>query len=112
MAIKWLPKRAIRSLGRGSKVAAPDVFRFGEDVHDVMSTRLTRAMNGKLDAAEACRMIGEKQLAAVQAQVAFAQAIMSGKAATAASAYFDVYRRAVKRNRKRLGVRRKRWWGW
>jgi hypothetical protein len=37
---------------------------------------------------------------------------MSGKAATAAGAYFDVYRRAVKRNRKRLGVRRKRWWGW
>ncbi len=112
MSFKWLPKRTVRSRRRARKTLAPDVLQFGQDVGDVMSTRLTRAMNGKLDAAEACRMVGEKQLAAVQAQVAFAQAIMSGKAAMAAGAYFDVYRRAVKRNRKRLGVRRKRWWGW
>jgi len=57
-------------------------------------------------------MVGEKPLAAVQAQFAYARAIMSGNAATAAGAYFDVYRRAVKRNRKRLGVRRKRSWDW
>ena len=55
-------------------------------------------------------MVGEKPLAAVQAQFAYARAIMSGNAATAAGAYFDVYRRAVKRNRKRLGVRRKPSW--
>jgi len=77
-----------------------------------MSTRLTRAMNGELDAVEACRMVGEKQVAAVQAQLAYARAMMSGKPATAADAYFEVYRRAVKRNRKRLSGRRKRLWRW
>lgn len=112
MPIKWLPKRAFRFRRRSQKAPAPDVFQFGRDVGDVMSTRLTRAMTGELDAAEACRMVGEKQLAAVQAQFAFTRAIMRGKAATAAGAYFDVYRRAVKRNRQRLGRRQKRWWGW
>lgn len=112
MSIKWLSKRAVRSRRRAQRAPTPDVFQFGRDVGDVMSTRLTRAMTGELDAAEACRMVGEKQLAAVQAQFAFAQAIMSGKAASAAGAYFDVYRRAVKHNRQRLGRRQTRWWGW
>jgi hypothetical protein len=109
--MKWLSKRSVRALRRHHRAPA-DVFQFGRDVHNVMSTRLTRAMTGELDAAEACRMVGEKQLAAVQSQVAYAQAIMGGKAATAVGAYFDVYRCAVKRNRKRLGARRKRWRGW
>jgi hypothetical protein len=112
MSYKWLPKRAVRFLRRGHKAPASNAFQFGQDVCEVMATRLTRAMTGKLDAAEACRMVGEKQLAAVQAPLAYAQAIMSGKAAAAPSAYFDVYRRAVKRNRKRLGSRRKRSWSW
>ena len=110
--MKWLPKRASRLLRRGQKASASNIFRFGQDVCHVMSTRLTRAMNGELDATEACRMVGEKQLAAVQAQFAYAQAVMSGKGAAAAGAYFDVYRRAVSRNRKRLGRRRKGLWGW
>ena len=112
MPVKWLPKLTRPFLRRGRKTRAPDVFQFGRDVHDVVSTRLTRAMTGELDAAEACRMVGEKQLAAMQAQFAVAQAIMSGKGGTAAGAYFDVYRRAVKRNRTRLGRRQQRWWGW
>lgn len=112
MSMKSLSKRAVRFLQRGHKMPARDVFQFGQDVRDVVSTRLTRAMTGELDAAEACRMVGEKQVAALQAQFAYARAIMSGKPATAAGAYFDVYRRAVKRNRKRLGGRRKQGWGW
>jgi hypothetical protein len=110
MSFKWPPRRAVRLLRRGSTRTASDIFHFGQDVRDVMSARLTRAMTGELDAAEACRMVGEKQLAALQAPLAYARAIMAGKAAMAGDAYFDVYRRAVRRNRKRLGKRRWRWW--
>jgi hypothetical protein len=70
---------------------------------------MTLAMTGKLSAAEARRMVDEKRLAVVRAQLAYSEAILDGKAASAPGAYFHVYERAVETNRKRLSKRR---WGW
>jgi hypothetical protein len=66
-------------------------------------------MTGKLTATEACRMVEEKGWAAVRAQVACTEAILNGAPASAFRAYFDVYRRAVESNRRRLSTRRRRW---
>jgi hypothetical protein len=56
-------------------------------------------------------MIAEKQLAALRAQSAYMDAISKGYAASALHAYFDVYRRTVEANRRRL--RQWRWpWFW
>lgn len=84
----------------------PDIEQFNSAVRDVISTRMAQAMTGKLSAAEARLMVAEKQLAAVQAQHAFMAALLTGEAASAFGAYFDVYHRAVESNRKRLGKRR------
>ena len=51
-------------------------------------------------------MVEEKRAAAVRALFAYFDAIMKGKAASALGAYFDVYQRAVDRNRRRLSNRR------
>ena len=54
-------------------------------------------------------MVEEKRLAAVRAQLAYGEAILDGEAGSAPGAYFDVYRRAVHSNRKRLSNRHWRW---
>ena len=51
-------------------------------------------------------MVEEKRAAAVRALFAYSDAIMKGKAASAPGAYFDIYRRAADRNRRRLSNRR------
>ncbi len=56
-------------------------------------------------------MVEEKQLAAMRAQFAYTEAILNGEATSAPSRYFDVYRRAVEANRKRL-INRRRPWLW
>ena len=70
---------------------------------------MLRAITGELSVAEAWRMVEEKHRAAVQASFAYTEAILNGEAASALRAYFDVYRRAVESNRKRLSIRRRRW---
>jgi hypothetical protein len=110
MSFRWLPKRLGGFVRRRRKTLPASFMQFGQGVGEVMATRVMRAMTGELDAVEARRMVAEKQLAAVRAQVAFTQAIMSGKATTAPNAYFDVYRRAVAGNRKRLKRRGRLWW--
>lgn len=84
-------------------------WQFGLAVHDVMAARTWLAVSGKLSAAEAHRMVDEKRSAALRAQLASTEAILHGRGASAAHAYFDVYRRAVASNRKRLRNRRWRW---
>jgi hypothetical protein len=42
----------------------PDFWHFGFGVREVIAARLSRALTGELSAAEARRMIMEKQLAA------------------------------------------------
>jgi len=54
-------------------------------------------------------MVMEKQLAAMQAHLAYTKSILNGEAASAPGAYFDVYHRAVQSNRRRLSNRRWRW---
>ena len=71
-----------------------------------MAARLLLAMTGELNASEARLMVEEKRAAAVRALFAYSDAIMKGKAASAPGAYFDIYRRAVDRNRRRLSNRR------
>ena len=70
---------------------------------------MLRAMTGELSAAEAHRMVMEKQSAFIRAQLAYTGSILNGEAASALGAYFDVYQRAVESNRKRLRNRRWRW---
>ena len=67
------------------------------------------AMAGKLSAAEARRMVEEKRWALVRAHIACTDAIIKGRSASAARDYFDVYKRAVESNRKRLRHRGRRW---
>jgi len=95
-----------RRLGNKSP---PDASHFGLAVREVIGMRMWRAMTGELSASEARRMVMEKQLAAVQAHLAYTKSILAGEAASALGAYFDVYRRAVESNRRRLRHRRRRW---
>ena len=67
------------------------------------------ALSGRLSAAEARRMILEKQSAAVRAQLAYMRELGAGKAGAASQAAFDIDDQTVRSNRKRL-VHRRRWW--
>jgi hypothetical protein len=79
-----------------------DSWQFGRDVRNVMSARIARAMAGDLSAAEARRMVLEKQSAAIRAQHAYARALLNGDLASAHRDVWDIYQRAVRANRKRL----------
>lgn len=96
-------------LRRLRRKSPPTLWDFGLAVREVIAARMLRAMTGELSAAEAHRMVMEKQLAVVCAQLAYTEAILNGEVASALGAYFDVYRRAVESNRKRLSNRR---WCW
>jgi hypothetical protein len=89
--------------------ADPDLLQFGRDVREVMGARIARAMAGTLSAAEARRMVLEKQSAAVRAQVAYPRALLDGAPAAGSREVFAIYDQAVQSNRKRLGRRR---WCW
>jgi hypothetical protein len=96
-------KRLLRRFGKKSP---PDLWEFGLDVREVMSTRISRAMAGDLSAAEARRMVLEKQAAGVRAQIAYAQALLGGDPISAGRRSFDIYHQVVRSNRKRLCKRR------
>ena len=100
---------ARRFMQRRRSNIPPDLWQFVLDVREVMLERASRAMMGQLSAAEARRMILEKQSAAIRAHLAYAQGFWGGDLATASSGFFDIYRRAVQSNRKRLCKKRKRW---
>jgi len=65
-------------------------------------------MTGDLSAAEARRMVLEKQSAGMRAQLAYARALLDGDPVSAGRGFFDIYHRAVRSNRKRLRKRRRR----
>jgi hypothetical protein len=102
-------KVLVEFLRRLHRKSPPNLWHFGFAVREVIATRMWRAMAGKLSAAEARRMVMEKQLAAMQAHLAYTESILNGEAASALGAYFDVYHRAVQSNRRRLSSRRWRW---
>jgi hypothetical protein len=108
MKFKLRPKFLFKGFQLRRK-SPPTFWQFGLAVHDVIAARTLLAASGKLSAAEAHRMVDEKRLAAVRAQLACTEAILHGRGASAANAYFDVYQRAVDFNRKRLRNRRWRW---
>ena len=110
MTFKVRPKRLFGLFfQRLRRRSPPDFGEFSLAARDVIATRMSLAVTGKLTATEARRMVEEKRLAAVRAQIACMEAILNGEPASAPRAYFDVYRRAVESNRRRLSTRRWRW---
>jgi hypothetical protein len=97
--LQWLLRRIRRK-------ARPDLWQFGADVQDVMARRISSALRGDLTAAEARRMVMEKQSAAIRAQHAYARALLKGDVMAGNRDCFDIYQRAVQSNRKRLRARR------
>jgi len=83
-----------------------DLWLFGLDVQQVMTTRIFRMMTGELSAREARRMITEKQTAYSHAQISGAHALLTGGPAAASREMIDVYRRAVRANCSRLSKTR------
>ena len=79
-----------------------DLWQFGLDVHQVMTTRILRMMTGELTVHEARRMITEKQEAYSHAQISGAYALLSGGPAVAGREMADIYQRAVRANCSRL----------
>jgi hypothetical protein len=104
-----LRAQALFKFLRQRRESPPNLWQFGLDVRDVIAARTLLAMAGKLSATEAHLMVEEKRLALLRAQFACAEAIITGRSASAAHDYFDVYKRAVESNRKRLSRRRWRW---
>jgi hypothetical protein len=104
-----LRTKALFEFLRLRRKSPPNVWQFGLAVQEVIVARASLAMTGKLSAAEAHRMVEEKRLAVVRAYMEYTGAILNGQGASAPRVYFDVYRRAVESNRKRLGKRRWRW---
>jgi hypothetical protein len=109
MILKLRTRTLFEFLGRLRGRSRPNLWQFGLAVREVIAARISRAMTGKLSAAEARLMVIEKQLAAMRAHLAYTESILNGAPASALGAYFDVYRRAVESNRKRLSNRRWRW---
>ena len=108
-AINRRLKVVVEFLRRLRRKSPPNLWHFGLAVREVIAARMWRAMTGKLSPAEARRMVMEKHLAAVQAHLAYTESILNGEAGSAPGAYFHVYHRAVKSNRRRLSSRRWRW---
>jgi hypothetical protein len=80
-----------------------DAWSFALACQQVIALRLTRIAFGGADAhREATRMVTEKAAAAVSAQFAAAQMLVTRGPAGAAAAAAAVYRRAVSANGRRL----------
>jgi hypothetical protein len=54
----------------------PNLWQFNLAVRDVIAERTSRALTGELSAAEARRMVMEKQLAAMRAHLAYTESIL------------------------------------
>jgi hypothetical protein len=102
-----LPKRFQKLIRFQTRKSGPELERFGRDVREVMSARMWLAITGNLKAVEASRMVLEKQVAAVRAQLACASSLLCGNPASASRECFDIYQRAVHSNRKRLRKHRR-----
>jgi hypothetical protein len=87
----------------------PDLWDLGVGAGEVMLARISRAAAGRLTAAEARRMVVEKQVAGVRAHFVLARAFLDGKPDLGRRAVFDIYHAAVQSNRKRLR-KKSRWW--
>jgi hypothetical protein len=109
MTLKLRAKILSEFFERLRRRSPPNLWQFGRAAREVIAARVSRAITGELSAAEVRRMVMEKQLAAMQADLAYTESILNGEAMSALGAYFDVYQRAVESNRRRLSTRRWRW---
>jgi hypothetical protein len=104
-------RRFVRNFGLGHR--HPDLVDFtklARDAGEVIAARTTQGIKGTLTAAEAHRMVAEKQAAAAKAYFACTKHALSGKMSSAHAASFNVFKKAVASNRRRL--RRRAWWPW
>src|SRR5262247_2131472 len=83
MTFKLRPKALFKFLWRLRRKSRHNLWQFGLAVREVMAARMLLAMTGELSAAEARRMVEEKQLAVVRAQFGYTGAILSGEGASA-----------------------------
>lgn len=83
-----------------------NLWQFGLDVQQVMTTRVLRMMAGELSSREAGQMITEKQAAFSAAQIAGTCAFWTEGPMAASREMIDVYRRAVSANCIRLSSTR------
>jgi hypothetical protein len=79
-----------------------DPWRFGLDVQQVVTARVLRMMAGELSPRETRLMFTEKQTAYSHAQIAGAQALLTGGPMAAGCEMIEVYQRAVRANCSRL----------
>jgi hypothetical protein len=97
----------LKFVDRLKKRSRPDLWSLSDGAREVILARLSRAMSGRLTAAESRRMIVEKQVAGMRAYFAWAHALLDGKPQSSSRAVFNIYHSAVQSNRRRL---RKRVW--
>jgi hypothetical protein len=93
------PAMLKKLLGRLRRRSRGDPWQLAREV---VLARTARFLTGTLSAAEARRMVLEKLSAGVRAHIAYALAVLDGEPAAASHAFFEVYRREVRANRKRL----------
>ena len=91
---------------------ARDAARLSIEAQGVVALRLARlARGGKRGSTEARRMVVEKGEALIEANAVAARSLLSGHdAAASAHKAVRIYRRRVRRNRRRLTPRWWRWW--
>jgi hypothetical protein len=99
MLLKFLKRKRARP--------SRDPKKFAHDAGAVMMTRIAQGLTGRLTAEEARRMVLEKQSAAMRAQFAYLQHLLTGDPRAANAAVYDIYDRTVRSNRKRLKRRRR-----
>ena len=79
-----------------------DLWQFGLDIQEVMTTRVLRMMTGDLSSGETLLMITEKQAAFSHAQIAGACALITGGPVEAGREMIEVYRLSASANCSRL----------
>jgi hypothetical protein len=101
-------RKSCRTLGICRRqLGVGDFVDLARDASEVIAARTQQAMTGTLTAAEARRMVVEKQAASVNACFAFAKSFWSGNAQAAPFSSFQVLRKAVSGNRRRLKGKRR-----
>lgn len=96
-------KRMLRNFGLGPKrLGIGDFTKLARDASEVIAARTTRGLTGTLSATEAHRMVAEKQAAVMKACFTFTTHALRGRIGSAPAASFNVFKKAVASNRRRL----------
>lgn len=87
---------------RRTRIDSRDLTGLARDAAEVIAARTTEAMSGTLGAAEAYRMVAEKQTAAAEAYFVFIKHVLRSEVSSAYVASFNIFKNAVSSNRRRL----------